>query len=111
MLLLALRHVGVSERDVSWVEVLALFAFARLITAIPISPGGLGLVELTLITGLSAAGGDRAQVAAAVLIYRALTYVLPIPLGLATYLFWRRNRSWRREPNGAPRTHLVPETS
>ncbi len=111
VLLLALRHVGVSEREVSWIEVLALFAFARLLTAIPFSPGGLGIVELTLITGLSAAGGDRAQVAAAVLIYRALTYVLPIPLGLLTYIFWRRNRSWRREPNGAPRTHLVPEAA
>jgi len=63
VLLLSLRHVGVSEREVSWVEVLALFAFARLLTAIPFSPGGLGIVELTLITGLSAAGGDRAQVA------------------------------------------------
>ena len=33
------------------------------------------------------------------LIFRALTYVLPIPIGLATYVFWRRNRSWRRAPN------------
>ena len=48
--------------------------------------------------------------AAAVLIFRALSYVLPIPIGLATYVFWRRNRSWRREPNSAPRTELVPET-
>jgi uncharacterized protein (TIRG00374 family) len=107
VLLLALRHVGVSEAEVSWIEVLAVFAFARLLTAVPITPGGLGVVEVALITGLVAAGGPRPEVAAAVLIFRALTYVLPIPLGLIAYVFWRRNRSWRREPGTAPHTSLV----
>jgi uncharacterized membrane protein YbhN (UPF0104 family) len=111
VLLLALRHVGVSEAELSWVQVLVVFSFARLLTVVPYTPGGLGVIELVLITGLSAAGGPRALVAAAVLVFRALTYVLPIPLGLATYLFWRRNRSWRRAPNSAPRTPLVPEAS
>jgi putative heme transporter len=110
VLLLALRFVGVSEDQVGWIEVLAVFAFARLLTAIPFTPGGLGVIELALITGLAAAGGDRAAVAAGVLIFRALTYVLPIPLGLLTYVYWRRNTSWRRAPNSAPRTELVPET-
>jgi uncharacterized membrane protein YbhN (UPF0104 family) len=110
VLLLALRFTGVGENQVGWAEALAVFAFARLLTAIPFTPGGLGVVELALITGLSAAGGVRASVAAAVLIFRALTYVLPIPLGLVTYVVWRRNRSWRRAPNTAPRTDLVPET-
>lgn len=111
VLLLALRYVGVSQDDVSWIAVLAVFAFARLLTAVPISPGGLGVVEVALITGLSAAGGMRAEVAAGVLIFRALTYVLPIPVGLATYVFWRRNKSWRRAPNSAPRTDLIPESA
>ena len=110
VLLLALRFTGVSADEVSVAEALAVFAFARLLTAIPFTPGGLGVVEVALITGLSAAGGARAEVAAAVLIFRALTYVLPIPIGLGTYIFWRRNHSWRRAPNTAPRTELVPET-
>jgi uncharacterized membrane protein YbhN (UPF0104 family) len=110
VLMLALRFVGVGADQVSIAEALAVFAFARLLTAIPFTPGGLGVIELALITGLSTAGGPRALVAAAVLIFRALTFVLPIPLGLGTYVFWRRNRSWRREPNAAPRTDLVPET-
>src|SRR3954468_10908897 len=110
VLLLSLRFVGVSSDQVSWVEALAVFAFARLLTAIPFTPGGLGVIELALITGLSAAGGDRAMVAAGTLIFRALTFVLPIPLGLGTYIFWQRNKSWRRAPNSAPRTELVPET-
>jgi putative heme transporter len=111
VLLLSLRRVGVSQDQVSWVQALAVFAFARLLSAIPLTPGGLGVIEVALITGLAAAGGPRAEVAAAVLIFRALTYVLPIPVGLATYVFWRRNRSWRRPPNSAPRTSLVPETT
>jgi uncharacterized membrane protein YbhN (UPF0104 family) len=110
VLLLALRFVGVDSSDVSWNEALAVFAFARLLTAIPFTPGGLGVVELALITGLAAAGGERAAVAAAVLIFRALTYVLPIPVGLVTYVIWQRKKSWRRAPNSAPRTDLVPET-
>jgi uncharacterized protein (TIRG00374 family) len=110
LLLLALRFIGVDGDQVSLAEALAVFAFARLLTAIPFTPGGLGVIELALITGLAAAGGPRASVAAAVLTFRALSYVLPIPLGLATYVFWQRNRSWRREPNTAPRTELVPES-
>lgn len=95
VLLVTLRHIGVSNDEVNWAEILAAFAFVRLLTAIPITPGGLGVVELGLVAGLKAAGGAEAEVVAAVLIYRALTYLLPIPIGLGTYVFWRRNRSWR----------------
>jgi uncharacterized protein (TIRG00374 family) len=111
VLLLALRFCGVDSSQVGWPEALAVFSFARLLTAIPFTPGGLGIIELALITGLSAAGGPRAAVAAGVLVFRVLTYVLPIPLGVVTYLFWQRNRSWRRPPNTAPRTELVPEAA
>jgi uncharacterized membrane protein YbhN (UPF0104 family) len=111
VLLLALRFCGVPASDVGWVEAFAVFAFARLLTAIPFTPGGVGVIELALITGLSAAGGARSAVAAGVLVFRVLTFVLPIPLGVLTYLFWQRNRSWRRPPNSAPRTPLVPESA
>src|SRR5439155_18893775 len=45
-LLLALRHVGVSNQEISWTQVLGVFAFGRLITALPITPGGVGLIEI-----------------------------------------------------------------
>jgi hypothetical protein len=45
-----------------------------------------------LITGLTASGGDREQVTAAVLVYRALTWFLPILVGVICYLWWRRSR-------------------
>lgn len=97
VLLVALRHVGVSQSELSWIAVLAAFAFVRLISALPITPGGVGLVELgyaaVLTLGLDAAAS--AQVVAAILVFRAATYLLPIPLGLGAYAFWRANRSWR----------------
>jgi uncharacterized membrane protein YbhN (UPF0104 family)/membrane-associated phospholipid phosphatase len=91
VLLATLRAVGVSEDEVGWAQVLAVFAFARLATAIPFTPGGAGVVEAVLIGGLVAAGGDRAQVTAAVLVYRALTWALPILVGVICYLWWRRS--------------------
>jgi len=66
--LVTLRHVGVSSDEVGWAAVLAAFAFVRLISALPITPGGLGVVELGLTAALIAAGGDRAQAAASVLL-------------------------------------------
>jgi putative heme transporter len=90
VLLLALRHVGVPNEAVSWEEALAAFAFVRLLSALPITPGGLGVVELGMTATLVAAGGNEARVVAAVLVYRLLTFVLPIPVGAISYFFWRR---------------------
>ncbi len=100
VLLVALRHVGVAETEVSWVRVLAAFAFVRLISALPITPGGLGVVELGYAAALSIGvdAATRAQIVAAVLVFRFITYALPIPLGAGAYLFWRRKRSWREAP-------------
>jgi putative heme transporter len=100
VLLVALRDVGVSDAEVGWAEVLAVFAFARLATAIPLTPGGLGFVEGVLAIGLVGAGGDPDQVAAAVLVYRALTWALPILVGVGCYGWWRR-RSWTARPHRA----------
>jgi putative heme transporter len=105
VLLLSLRHVGVAAHEVSTIQVLAVFAFVRLISAIPITPGGVGVVELSLIGGLYAAGRNHAdvpldqfmvQVTAAALLFRTLTYGVQIPLGGFTYLIWQRKKSWRK---------------
>jgi uncharacterized membrane protein YbhN (UPF0104 family) len=98
VLLLALRHVGVAESQVSWIEALAAFALTRLLSAIPITPGGLGVVELSLAALLVAAGGDKAQVVAAVLVFRVLTFLLPIPIGILTYWLWRHAEGRRGTP-------------
>jgi putative heme transporter len=97
VLLISLRHVGVSESEVGWIEVLAAFAFIRLVSALPITPGGLGVVELGYTAALVAAGGAEPKVVAAVLVFRALTYLLPIPWGLLTYARWKQRAARRRE--------------
>lgn len=102
VLLLSLRHVGVSEAEISTAQALAVFAFGRLISALPITPGGLGVIELGYIGGLVAAGGPRPQVVAAVLLFRVLTYGIQIPLGGITHLIWRKKRSWRRPVEPVP---------
>ncbi|MGH2807156.1 MAG: lysylphosphatidylglycerol synthase transmembrane domain-containing protein [Actinomycetota bacterium] len=96
LLLVALRHVGVGESAVGWIEALAAFAFVRLISALPITPGGVGVVELGLTAALVAAGGPDAGVIAAVLVFRALSYLLPIAFGGITYIYWRKGATRRR---------------
>ena len=89
-----------------WQTSLAAFAFVRLLTVLPVTPGGLGITELGLIGALVAAAGHQAnaQVTAAVLLYRAVTYLPPIPLGAIACLIWRHApaliRSSPRNGNG-----------
>jgi hypothetical protein len=76
---------------VPWQTSLAAFAFVRLLTALPITPGGLGITELGLV-GILATSADHkvtVQVTAAVLLYRAVTYLPSIPLEAAACLIWR----------------------
>ena len=97
VLLVALRHVGVSQEELSWIAVLAAYSFVRLISMVPITPGGVGVVELGYAATLTIGLDDmaKAQVVAAILVFRAITYLLPIPLGIASYIIWRVNKSWR----------------
>ncbi|HET6714668.1 MAG TPA: lysylphosphatidylglycerol synthase transmembrane domain-containing protein [Actinomycetota bacterium] len=99
VLLLSLRNMGVSEQDVSAAQVFAVFSFSRLLTAVPITPGGVGVIDLGYIGGLAAAApdGEKAAIVAAVLMFRALTYGIQIPLGAFTYLIWKAKKDWRRE--------------
>jgi putative heme transporter len=100
VLVLSLRNMGVSEQDVSTAQVFAVFAFSRLLSAVPITPGGVGVIDLGYIGGLAAAAPDteHAAVVASVLMFRALTYGIQIPLGAFTYLIWKGKKDWRREP-------------
>ena len=60
-----------SSSEVTWVEALAAWGLVRLLTAVPITPGGLGVVELGLSAALVGFGGSNDEVVAAVLLYRA----------------------------------------
>ena len=91
VLLACLRGTGLSQAQIPWQTSLAAFAFVRLLTVLPITPGGLGITELGLVGILAASASHRAgaQVAAAVLLYRGVTYLPSIPLGALACLVWR----------------------
>ena len=98
VLLLSLRHMGVSEAEVSTAEAFAVYSFSRLLSAVPITPGGVGFIDVGYIGGLTVFdSAEKAQIVAAVLLFRALTYGIQIPLGGFTYLIWRGKRDWRSD--------------
>ncbi len=89
LLVLSLRAVGVPASEVDVIEIFAAWSLVRIIGAIPITPGGFGIVELGLTTALVAFGGANAGVVAAVLIYRFLTVVPTLVFGGLAALTWR----------------------
>jgi uncharacterized membrane protein YbhN (UPF0104 family) len=82
VLLVALRALQVPGAEVSAVEAFAAWSLARLLGSIPITPGGIGVVELSLTATLIGFGGNNAGVVAAVLMFRFLTIVPTLVLGL-----------------------------
>jgi uncharacterized protein (TIRG00374 family) len=71
---------------------LALLAYtaASLLAMVPITPGGLGLVEAGLTGTLALAGVAPAQAVLATLLYRLASYWLPIIAGPIAYAMFRR---------------------
>ena len=51
VLVLSLRHMGVSEQELPFVEIFAVYSFSRLLSAVPITPGGVGVIDLGYIAG------------------------------------------------------------
>lgn len=61
------------------------FGLANLLAAIPILPGGLGVVEATFLTTLVGFGIPRRVVAPAIATYRSAQYLMPIAVGALAY--------------------------
>ena len=108
VLLASLRGVGLSQSVVPWQTSLAAFAFVRLLTVLPITPGGAGITELGLVSILGAGADHKVvgQVTAAVLLSRAATYLAPIPGGALACVAWRYARALRR---GTSRSWILPD--
>ncbi len=78
---LAFAFAAVRE-PVPWTGLLLAYGIGQLAAIIPVSPGGLGLVEGSLAVALVTYGGEpAAPVVAAILVYRALSFWLPLPTG------------------------------
>lgn len=69
------------------------YLVAQLVRQIPATPGGIGVIEASLILALTTAGAASAPAAAAVLIYRLLSCWTILPIGLIC---------WTAQKTGSP---------
>jgi hypothetical protein len=88
ILLVALRGLGVGG-ELGTLEFARVFFVVTLLSSFVPVPGGIGVVEAGLSGALVAAGVDPAAALAGVLVYRLLTYVVPIVVGAVLYAVWR----------------------
>jgi uncharacterized protein (TIRG00374 family) len=71
---------------VPWRGLLVAYGAAQVAANLPITPGGLGVVEGSLTVALVAFGGSTAQTVAAVLLYRILNFWVVLPLGWGAWV-------------------------
>jgi uncharacterized membrane protein YbhN (UPF0104 family) len=88
ILLVALNGVGVGD-ELGMTEFFRVFFITHLLGTFAPTPGGVGVVEAGMTGALVAAGVDPEQALAGVLVYRFLTYVVPIAFGAALWAWWR----------------------
>ncbi len=80
LLCLVFAFVAVGA-PVPWRGLLLAYSAAQLAATLPITPGGLGVVEGSLTVALVAFGGAEASAVAAVLVYRMISYWAEMPVG------------------------------
>ena len=91
VLVVCVRALGINGDHITFTEAFAAWATTRLLSSIPITPGGIGLIEIGLSQALTAFGAPEANAVATVLLYRALTWLPPVLLGGVAALTWRRH--------------------
>lgn len=89
---------------VPWSGLIIAYGVAQIAMVLPVSPGGLGLVEGGLTVVLVAYGATRVGALSAALAYRIVNYWLAAAIGWATVgaLAWSRARSARAGAPSAP---------
>ena len=95
----SLRALGVPRSDVDVIEAFAAWSFVRMLGSVSVTPANLGVEEVTLSGALVGFGGHNAEAVAATLVYRFLTVVPSVLLGLAaaaTYNLRRPEATLRR---------------
>jgi hypothetical protein len=81
------------------IDVLVAYGLANILAVIPLTPGGLGVVELTIVSVLTGFHATAGAATAGVLSWRLVNFWLPIPFGGASYLSLRLGRP--EAPSGA----------
>jgi uncharacterized membrane protein YbhN (UPF0104 family) len=97
IVVLAVAHEAVDGAP-PWAGLLLAYCASQIAAAVPLTPGGLGVVEGSLTLALVAFGGAEQVTLAAVLLYRLVTYWICIPLGGLAWLALRATRA----PSPAP---------
>jgi uncharacterized protein (TIRG00374 family) len=97
VLLTSVRAVGIPYTHVTIVEAFASWTLARVLGSIPITPGGIGFVELGLSGALVAFGATNDEAVAATRIYRFLTIVPTLVFGLIAAATWKVGHRPRQE--------------
>ncbi len=99
--------------DVPWRGLLLAYAAAQLATNLPVTPGGLGVVEGSLTIALVTFGGAEGSTVAAVLVYRILSFWLVVPAGWGAWgvLAWITRRAGQSDADAtASGTNARPAT-
>ncbi len=104
--------VAAFSHFISPVDLLMAYGLANILAAIPITPGGLGVVEFVLVSMITGFGPTAGQALSGVLAYRAVNFWLPIPVGGLAYASleferqpaYRRLRAYLQRRFGTPRT-------
>ena len=101
MLTLSLRIVGLTPEILSLGQIFIVWVIVLMITAIPITPGGIGIAAMAYIFFFSQAiGSEYADViAAGVVLFRLAQWFLPIPIGWVSVGLWRRQISKGQLPD------------
>ena len=73
------------------VGLMVAYCLANVLAALPITPGGLGIVEAVLIPTLVGFGTPAGVAAVGVIGYRLINFWLPIPVGAAAYAGVKRH--------------------
>lgn len=106
----SLRAVGIGPATASWLDLFCVWALVRGVTVIPTMPGDAGVSELAFVTLLTevADGAGVNTITAGILLYRAITWIVPIPLGVAAIGVWRWELRRHGEPAPAPAERPTP---
>ena len=75
--------------DVGLVPMASVYVAVQVLRQVPVTPGGVGVIEAALLAGLVAAGAAAAPAAAAVVIYRGLTLWMVLATGAVVAVAFR----------------------
>ncbi|SFB14305.1 hypothetical protein SAMN05216266_105192 [Amycolatopsis marina] len=102
----ATRAFGI---EIGLLELATVYLTVQIVRQIPLTPGGIGVIEISLLAGLAAAGAAESPAAAAVLTYRLLSCWLIIPAGLLAWLVLRRAGRSGRSPGSDLVDRALPD--